>query len=97
MGSLRSRAGEFSDQFGFVFVVRCAVFPKYIVKPGVGLFRVRFLPRMPGIDRLGAPVDQSPVDSADVLLFEIRHDGFEGAAGTARHVFGADDRPAGFL
>ena len=44
------------------------------------------------LERLRLAVDETPIDRSDLLGFEVRQDVVEGAAGRARHVFGADQR-----
>ena len=83
---------ELADQINFSLTVNCPVFAEDIMEPRVWFFVVRFLPGIPGIDRLTATVHEPPVVGTDVELFEGWHDALESGVVAAGHVFCAHHR-----
>src|SRR5438132_13052611 len=91
-------AGKAADQIRFGLAVGSAVGAQDFVKPHGGLaVNVRMLPGFPRQIGLRLASDESPVDSADVLLLGDGEYRVKRAADGTRHVFGADHRTVGLL
>src|SRR5690349_15321888 len=88
-----TRGAHFPDERRLLRLVWPAVGSKDVVEPGRRLVVVGLLPGVPGIDGLGLPLNEAPVDRAHVVSPRKRQRPFERAAFAARHVLGADERP----
>src|SRR5262245_7000512 len=84
---------DFLDEFHFFRVEWLAVLPKDVVEPHWRFGREGFGSGARRIDRLCSAGHQSPVVSANPLLFQVSQDRIECAASRPGHVFCAQDRP----
>src|ERR1700679_1119780 len=87
---------EFADQVDFVLAVGGVVLAKDFVEPDGGLREgVGASPGIPRVEGLRLAGDEAPVNGRHVILLGDGQGVVEGAAGSACHVFGAEDGAAG--
>ena len=76
----------------FLLAIGLAIGTQHIMKPKLGFFFIRVLPRVPGNMSLRFTGHKAPVECADIMLFKHRQNIFKSTFQRPCHILGAKHR-----
>lgn len=81
------------EKMNLLLLIRRAICPEYVVKPQIRFAIITYRPGIPGVIGLCLSCNQSPTVATNIVLFKDGQNTFERIVETARHIFGAKNRP----